>query len=356
MITVVGWDVGGANVKAAWLAYEQGRALQTNTVSHPYEIWLDKARLPHVLQDVLQQATAASPLAMALTMTAELADIFTTRREGVQFVLDHFLHAFPGCPAYALSLRGQFVPLPAARERPLDFAAANWLATARFVARQHPNCLLVDTGSTTTDIIPIIDGQPAARGRTDLQRLIAGELVYTGVLRTHLAAIVREVPVDGHFCPVSSEYFAISGDVHLILGHLTPTAYTCPTPDGRPPTLASARRRLARLVCADTEMLDNAIIDEMARFIYRQQLQQIGRALRQVRARFQNRRTLPVVPLGSGAFLATAAARHVGMEIAAPAEPWDPGASAVAPSLAVAHLLAEQLETEWKVDPTPFSK
>src|SRR5205823_3939461 len=84
-----------------------------------------------------------------------------------------------------------------------------------------------------------------------LERLLAGELVYTGALRTNLAAIAPRVPVRGGWCPVSSESFAISGDVHLVLGHLTPDAYDCPTPDGRPATAPFARERIARLVCAD---------------------------------------------------------------------------------------------------------
>jgi probable H4MPT-linked C1 transfer pathway protein len=360
LITIVGWDVGGANVKAAWLAYERGEAQAVRVASCPYEIWRDKDRLPQVLQTVLAEVTAemphapgnsqvcgsprGSPQAMALTMTAELADIFCTKREGVLFVLNSMLATFPGCASYALSLNGEFVPLEEAKTRPLDFAAANWLATALFVARQYPDCLLVDVGSTTTDIIPILDGRVASHGRTDLERLIAGELVYTGALRTHLAAIVHAVPVGGGFCPVSSEYFAISGDVHLILGHQSPKDYTCPTPDGRPPTVASARQRLARLVCADTEMLSPAEIDEMARYIYQQQLQQITEALQQVLSRLSGRRDLAVVAMGSGAFLASEAARRLGLTVHDLDARWGREASAVASCLAAAHLLAEQME------------
>lgn len=344
MITILGWDVGGVNVKAAWLAYERGEARTIRAASRPFEIWRDKDRLPQMLQAVLAEAAPEPPQAMAVTMTAELSDAFSTKREGVLFVLDSVLAAFPGCVAYALSLAGEFVSLAQARARPLDFAATNWLATALFVARQYPNCLLVDVGSTTTDIIPILDGQVASQGRTDLERLMAGELVYTGALRTHLAAIVQAVPVHGRLCPVSSEYFAISGDVHLILGHLRPADYTCPTPDGRPPTVASARGRLARLVCADTEMLSAAEIDEMARYIYQQQLRQIGAGLAQVLSRLADRRDLTVVALGSGAFLAAESARRLGLAAIDLGARWGRPASAAAPCVAAAHLLAEQLE------------
>ena len=151
---------------------------------------------------------------------------------------------------------GELVSLAEARARPLDVAAANWVASALAVGALHPDALMLDVGSTTADVIPIAAGRVAAAGRTDLDRLLAGELVYTGVLRTNLAAIAPRVPVRGRWCPVASELFAISADVHLILGHLAPEAYTCPTPDGRAASVECARERVARLVCADAEQLE----------------------------------------------------------------------------------------------------
>ncbi len=344
MITVVGWDVGGANVKASWLAYDRGRAHEIQVASRPFEIWREKDRLPEVLQLLLADLRHERPPAMALTMTAELADVFSTKREGVLFVMDCVGAAFPDCEHHLLSLSGQFVPLERARTRPLEFAAANWLATALLVATDHPNCLLVDIGSTTTDVIPIIDGRVAAQGRTDLERLIAGELVYTGALRTHLAAIVHSVPVCGHLCPVSSEYFAISGDVHLLLGHLQPSDYVCPTPDGRPPTKTSARQRLARLVCADLEALSPAEVDQIARHVHQAQLRQIVEAMGRVLSRSDSHLGLPVIAVGLGAFLAIEAGRQLGLTLVTLESGWGGELSAAAPSVAVAQLLAREME------------
>ena len=178
-----------------------------------------------------------------------------------------------------------------ARTRPWDVAAANWVATALAVADVHPDALLIDVGSTTADIVPIVAGRVAATGHTDLERLLAGELVYTGVLRTNLAAIAPRVPVRGGWCPVSSEYFAISGDIQLVLGRLTEEAYDCPTPDGRPATVAFARERIARLVCADAEQLDADEIDAIAAYLGAEQVRQIEAAARRVQLFARARRT-----------------------------------------------------------------
>ena len=344
MTTIVGWDIGGVNVKAAWLVWERGAVKTMRVSSCPFEIWRAKDSLPEALQTVLAQVSDELPRVMAVTMTAELSDVFVTKREGVLYVADTLLATFPHCAAYALDLSGRFAALAEVRTRPLDFAAANWLATALFIARSYPNCLLIDVGSTTTDIIPIVDGQVACRGRTDMDRLMSGELVYTGAVRTHLASIVHAVPVRGRLCPVSSEYFAVSGDVHLILGQLRAEDYAFPTPDGRPPTIESARQRLARLVCADAEMLGAAEIDELARSIYQQQLAQISAAMLQVRSRFADRADWPVVAMGSGAFMAVEAGRRLGLTVLDQAAQWGREASAVAPCVAVAQLLAEQIE------------
>ncbi|MDR3575227.1 MAG: hydantoinase/oxoprolinase family protein [Anaerolineaceae bacterium] len=345
MINIVGWDIGGANVKAAWLVREGNTTRIEKVASLPFEIWKERDRLPEVLGAVLKQINPeTAPQAMAVTMTAELADIFTTKREGVLFVLESLLTKFPDYPGYALNLAGDFVPFIMAKQNPLDFAAANWLATAKWIAKMKPDCLVIDVGSTTTDILPILGGLVCTSGRTDLDRLTSGELVYSGVLRTNLAAIVRSVPIKGNYARVSSEYFAISGDVHLILGHLTPEDYDCPTPDGRPPSLLSSQQRLARLVCSDSEQLAADDIHRMASYIYSQQIQQICEAVQQVLSRLPDHNELPIIAFGSGRFIVLEVAKRLGMEVREVESIGNTEASAVAPCVAAGFLLADQIE------------
>jgi probable H4MPT-linked C1 transfer pathway protein len=343
MISVVGWDIGAANVKAAWLSSQENRTDRMRVASHPFEIWREKDSLPSIMRQIFASVAEARPRAMAVTMTAELSDIFATKREGVLFILECFRNCFPDLPSYFFSLSGDFVPLGEAQGRPLEFAAANWLASAQWLALQFPDCLLVDVGSTTTDIVPVMNGKVSA-GRTDLERLSAGELVYTGALRTNVAAIVHSVPVMGRLCRVASEYFVISGDIHLILGHIQPEDYTCTTPDGQPPTVESARRRLARLVCADTEMLSAAEIDGIARYVHARQLRQIREGLEQVLSRLPDLRSQPVIVFGIGSFLGGEAARSTGLQTRELASDWGRQGSAVAPCLAAAHLLLEKVK------------
>ena len=343
MTQILAWDIGGANIKAARLALQGDQAGQVQVVSRPFEIWREKDHLPEALGEIHSQLfPTGMPQALAVTMTAELSDVFATKREGVTFILESIRNCFPDPEIYVLNLSGQFMPVCEALVQPLDYAASNWLASAQWIARKFPECLMVDVGSTTTDILPILDGKINVVGRTDMERLASGELVFTGVLRTNLAAIVQAVPVAGRCCRVAAEYFAVSGDVHLILGHLRPQDYTCGTPDGQPASLASARRRLARLVCADTEMLSAGEIDEMAEYIHARQVSQVREGLGQVLSRLPDLRRSPVVVVGSGAFLGLAAAKSMNLAIADLAGTWGRKELAVLPCVSAAHLLAEQ--------------
>jgi probable H4MPT-linked C1 transfer pathway protein len=333
---VIGLDVGGANTKAVWRDGETRRAR-----SRPYEVWRDREGLTAVLRDVVAEVASEPAELVALTTTAELSDAFRTKREGVGFVLDAVEAALGGrVRLLVFTTTGELVSLAEARARPLDVAAANWVASALAVGAVHADALMRDVGSTTADVIPIAAGRVAAVGRTDLDRLLAGELVNTGALRTDLSTIAPRVPVRGRWCPVASELFAISADVHLILGHLAPEAYTCPTPDGRPATVEGARERVARLVCADVEQLAPGEIEAIAAYLHAEQVRQIEAAARLVSTRLAGSAT-PVVALGAGAFLAHAGAERLGRPVVE--MPWSAAERDAAPAAALAELAAARV-------------
>src|SRR5688572_1159981 len=151
---VVGLDVGGANTKAVWRNGGERRA-----VSRPFEVWHDREALAAVLRDVVADVAPEPVEAVALTTTAELSDAFRTKREGVGFVLDAAEAALGGSLLLAFTTTGELVPLAEARARAPEVAAANWMASALAAAAVYPDALMVDAGSTTTDVVPIAAGR-----------------------------------------------------------------------------------------------------------------------------------------------------------------------------------------------------
>src|SRR5574337_930129 len=253
MIRVIGWDIGGANVKAARLLFADGHAESGRAVRRYFELWNGRARLRPLLQEIYSDLGSAD--AMVVTMTGELCDAFDDRAEGVAYIIDAVRGVVPGIPLYAVDLEGRLVRLDGEEADLLTIAATNWIAEALVLASRLPDCLMVDVGSTTTDLIPILNGKLAAQGKRDIERLARGELIYTGALLTPVAAIVSQIPVRGIICRIAAEYFAISADVYLALGRLKPEDYTCSTPDGGEKTREGAFERLARVVCEDSKHL-----------------------------------------------------------------------------------------------------
>jgi len=275
----------------------------------------------------------------AVTMTAELSQRFRSKAEGVAFVLDALERAFPGAPFHLLDTAGRFRSPAEARSRPIEVAASNWVATAMIVAEEHPDVILLDMGSTTTDIIPISSGKIQAVGRTDPDRLASGELVYSGALRTPVEALARRVPWRGGTALVSADDFAHTADVHLWLGSLPPDAFR-EAANGRPLTRDDAAERLARVVCADRSMVDDAGITAIATHVADAQVGAIATAINQVRARHPSLRCAAV--LGLGAPIATTAAREAGLTPVPMDATWTAAISRAAPAVAVARLLEAQ--------------
>ena len=330
----VGLDIGGANTKAA-VVDGDGRV---RIASEPFEVWRRPDALAGAVASVVGRlGVEGAPV--ALTTTAELVDAFGTKREGVLHVLDAARSALAGRDLRVMTTEGELIAFEEARAAPLRCAAANWMATALLIARSSPDAILVDCGGTTTDVIPIAGGSVLARGRTDVERLLCGELVYTGALRTNVAAIVSHVPIGGQPCPVSSELFAISADAHLLRGSLTPEECTCTFPDGRGASLPEARARLARVVCADREQLGEGDIEAIAAAVEEAQIAAIAGALGRVAAPLPD--GVGVIAVGAGAFLARAAVARTGLPLQREQGPLADGAGDVAAAVALSVLGGE---------------
>ncbi len=314
-IKVLGFDIGGANTKAAFIITRDGDIAKTMVSTEYFPMWKQPERLQLVLRKLTKKVAKSSRVDLVIaTMTAELADSYKTKREGVNSILNQLERTFRRNKVLVVDVEGRLMTLAEARAKPLTVAAANWAATGWLAAKLKPDCIVIDVGSTTTSIIPIRGGKVSAEGKTDLEKLILGELVYTGSLRTNVATIVDTMPTKKGVARVSSEVFAQSADVHLILGNISQSDYTVDTPDGKEKTREASLIRLARVVCADTDMLNEKALIDMAEHVYKAQISQIAQALNQVANRLKmEKKKLTAVITGLGRnFLARKAAQQAG--------------------------------------------
>ena len=276
-------------------------------------------------------------------MTGELCDCYETRREGVNAIIQALKSASGGKRIRVWSTDGVFVDLEEAARDYLKVASANWHALATFAGRHSPDegGLLIDIGSTTTDIIPLNFGVPYVSGRTDHIRLLTRELVYVGVCRTPVCAVWRS--------QACAELFATTQDVFVVLGFLPEEPLNLNTADNRPLTRGRSLARLARMLGGDSDTIRDEAVIAFANRVNRVILADIGEAVRL--AYFDFWRDRPelrtVIVSGVGEFLArqvpalVPGADHVRRVVSLNDE-LGPQVSACAPAYAVAVLASEQ--------------
>lgn len=339
---VTGWDVGGAHLKTARIGHDGSL---TGVWLEPCPLWRGLDQLHQAIDRIEAAMPAGDPCVHAVTMTGEMVDLFETRQAGVQALaalLDQRLGS--GRVRFYAGDQGWLDTGQACRHAE-RVASANWHATAHLVSTCVSEALLVDIGSTTTDLIPIRDGAVATPSSSDRERLSAGELVYTGVARTPLMAMASEAPVAGHFTPLMAEHFATSSDVYRILGLLPEKADLHDTADGGAKTAAASRVRLARMVGRDAAELPDTAWTELAAWFADAQMARIGRAVRQVLSRGTLAADAPLVVAGVGGFLGTQLAARFGRPVINFSHILAPNAhpdlvDGCAPAVAVGRLLA----------------
>jgi probable H4MPT-linked C1 transfer pathway protein len=244
-------------------------------------------------------------------MTGELADTFTSRPEGVERLAALAAEALADAPVLVYAGPAGLVPSSDARKHAAEIASANWHVCAGLVAQTCGDALFVDLGSTTTDVVPLVGGTIAARSYTDAQRLAAGELVYTGLVRGFVMATANRAPLAGAWTTLVNENFASMADVHRILGSLPDGTDLMATTDGREKTVAASRARLARMVGADAADLDDGAPLGLARWFAEAQLRAIHDAALLVVSAAALSDDAPVVGAGIGAAVVADLARRL---------------------------------------------
>lgn len=278
---IAGFDIGGANTDLAIIEFENGEIKNIEVDFAYLPMWSNNEDLSKVLIELIENICPVSEIdAVGISMTAELVDAYDTKKDGVLDVVEKCENTF-SCPIAYVGVDGM-LSREEIEKTPLKAAAANWVATAQIATLISDNCIFIDTGSTTTDIIPIKNSKPCSIGKTDFDRSATGELVYTGTLRTNLASFLDKVELKGNEYRVASELFAQTADVYTVLDLISENDYVCDTFDGEGKSKTDCARRIARIVCADLEMLSEDDIVEMCKFIHKKQVEQIVDGLKQV--------------------------------------------------------------------------
>ena len=169
IVKIAGFDIGGANTDLAVVKFDdKGEICSIKTDFLYFPMWLKKDKLGKALLELVENEIEDID-AVGICMTAELVDAYKTKNEGVIDIATKSREVF-SVPVGFIGLNG-VLKFDDVVKNPDQFAAANWIATSKIAAKIDPNCIMIDTGSTTTDIIPIKEGSECTRGRSDSRKI-----------------------------------------------------------------------------------------------------------------------------------------------------------------------------------------
>ncbi|NVM18488.1 MAG: H4MPT-linked C1 transfer pathway protein [Candidatus Lokiarchaeota archaeon] len=276
---ILGLDIGGANTKAALVEFYNSKIIHSFSYIEYFPFWENTLNdIPNMFKRIVENLIIKNNLKLddinyiAITITAELSDAFQTKQEGIFTILNALDQVFEKGKLFFVNNKKEFISFNQAKTDPISVAAANWVSTSLFLGRYVPNCVLIDAGSTTIDIIPILNSVPVAKGENDIERIISHELVYTGGLRATIPSITHFVPYKGKMVRISFEKFALISDVHRVLKNISEAEYINDTADNRSKSLNNCYARLARMICMDLDSISIKDLDLIAQYIYNKQI------------------------------------------------------------------------------------
>ncbi len=273
--SIIGWDIGGAHIKAAVLE-ENGGFSQIFQALCP--LWKGIEYLKQSVKQVLSEIPEGK-YQHVMTMTGELVDLFDNRDQGVEQIIqtmqsvlvEQLLLIYAG-------VEGFLKPEQIKTNHYISIASANWLASASLAASKLSHGLFVDIGSTTTDILLLSDHKVKAIGLTDYERMRSDELVYTGIIRTAVMAVAQSAYFKGQKMGLMAEYFSTMADVYRLTGELNERHDQTETADSAEKSVGASAKRLSRMTGYEFEQKDLFLWKQFAQEVKSQQKDKIKRA------------------------------------------------------------------------------
>ncbi len=282
-MNILGLDIGGANTKAALVKFRSSEILESFSVIEYFPFWEKTLNdIPSMFKRIVENLIILNHLKLkninfvSITITAELSDAFQTKRKGIFTILNALEQVFEKEKMFFINNKNEFINFNQVKSDPISIAAANWVSTSLFLGKFVPKCILIDAGSTTIDVIPILNSIPVSRGKNDVERLMNRELIYTGGLRATIPSITHFLPYKDKMIRISFEKFALVSDVHRILNNISETEYINDTADNRSKALNDCYARLARMICMDLESISVKELDKIAKYIFNKQVEMIS--------------------------------------------------------------------------------
>lgn len=313
---ILAYDIGGVYIKSALIEYIDGNVKILSVKRNAFNFRIHAQNLKQALSVELASHISENEFdGIAITITAETVGIFKTIREGVIRISEICENLFQQYDVGYVSTDGKLHPFCDVKVEPYNFASANWVATSELATEYIYNGFIIDMGSTTTDIIPIKNGRIVPNGKTDFTRLISGELIYNGLLRTYIQCVVDKLPYKDKWINLASEIRCFTAHIYVYLGLIEEHKMLHPF-SGKEMSVTknNSKDAIARSVCADSELLTDEDIKIMAQYVLDTQIKCIGQSIKNIWEKKWNQdEDIKFIIVGSGECIVRMAIEELGL-------------------------------------------
>ena len=291
----IGWDIGGAHTKYT-VTNDNSSSLISKII--PLRIWESLDPLKKLLNNIVNEYGEDYLIINVISMSGEMCDIFSTRKEGVERILSLFNKRL--FKNYIYTLKFGIILL----NKNINYkhvASTNWHIIASYLSLLKKNVIAIDLGSTTTDIILIKNNKCINKRIDDFTGLSQLELLYTGVLRTPIFAITKEIKLNGKIYRLIPEYYATMADIYRLLGIISSKDDYSDTADDRTKSKRNTLARVSRSIGLDYQAKNENLIISICVKIMSEHLDQISYTIDgHIKKNFKHFRHLELIGMGIG--------------------------------------------------------
>ena len=202
----IGWDIGGANTKIC-VFDSNFNIIRVECIN--INIWSNFIELNNLFNKISKDYSL-DIISNYITITAESCDNFSDRKNGILSILKNCNSFILGHKLFYTN-QDRYIDFDSAKNNPEILYSTNWILTSKFVNKSDNIHLIIDIGSTTTDLI--YKNIDVEENINDHLRLINNTLLYAGVIRTPISMLLNKVSYFSKSIPLVNEVFSTTGDV-----------------------------------------------------------------------------------------------------------------------------------------------
>ncbi len=279
---IFGVDIGGVNIKITQLT-TRDEHLGVKSISFPF------AGKGSMIENLITTITSPDLVVITQTLCANRS-LFASAREGTHYIIDITERLFgekaryPGLSYYLYNAQE-------AKKKYLDVAGRNWVATCYLASpylKLFENGLVLDCGTNSTDIVPVINSKPVTLEDNDqgYTRLKTGELLWSGLYFTYMSSLSTSIILDGEEFQTKTSARALSLHVYVVLGLVSPEdiakKYGSWRSDMKVVSVESSVKQMLNCISADNEVLSVTDAKKIAAFLAEKQREKTEDAIKKV--------------------------------------------------------------------------